>query len=397
MTPSIARPAGDRVAVWLLAVGVTFGYASLLYAFGAILQPVQEATGWSKPALAGAVTLALVLAAAVSPLAGRLVDRGFGAELLVGGAITGGLSLLAVSQARELWHWYLAWAFVGPAMTASLYEASFAFLTRRLGPLARPAIIRVTLVGGLASTLAFPLGAWIAAHGGWRWAYAGFAALELFGTAPAFWIAGRLLRRSDRLGGISARPNPGAVRRAMRRPAFWLIAIAFGMASLNHSLLSTYFIPVFTGLGAGAGLAVAAAATVGPFQVAGRFILMLTGSRAPVLGATWLAFGLLTASSALLWGAGTEIRLIFGFAVLQGVGIGIISILRPLLIAEVLGTENFGAVSGALAIVPLLATAAAPALGAGLLATGGAMLAAAATLAMGLAGLGLTLALRSRR
>jgi MFS family permease len=388
------RPASDAVAVWLLALGVTLGYASLIYVFGALLVPVQEATGWTKPQMALGPTLALLAAAALSPLNGRLVDRGFGVELMAGGAILGGLALLAVGQARGLAQWYLAWIAVGPAMTATLYETCFAFLTRRLGPLARPAIIRVTLLGGLASTLAFPLGAFIAHHGGWRWAFAGFAGLEIAVAAPAFWLGGRLLRRTERLGAPQPPVATGAARRALRTRGFWLLTAALALSTMNHSVLSTYFIPVFAGLGAGQALAVAAAATVGPFQVAGRLVLMLMGASAPVRGSTLLAFGGLALASGLLLAAGIAPLLIFAFAVIQGASIGILSILRPLIVAETLGTEGFGAISGAISIGPLLATAAAPALGAGLFASGGSALVAAVCLAMAGTGLALTLAVR---
>lgn len=389
------RPAPDMAAVWLMALGVTLGYASLLYVFGALLVPVQEATGWTKPQMAGGVTLAVVLAAVVAPFTGRLVDRGLGVELMVGGAVVGGIALLAIGQARTLWQWYAAWLLIGPAMAATLYETCFAYLTRRLGPEARPAIIRVTLLGGLASTLAFPLGAAMALHGGWRLAFAGFAALEILVAAPAFWLGGRILRRSERRGTTSAPSDGrGAVRRAMRKRGFWLLAVGLALGTMNHSVLSTYFIPVFTGLGAGAGLAVAAAATVGPFQVAGRFLLMLMGASVPVRGATLLSFAGLALSSALLLFAGLAPWLIFLFAVVQGASIGIMSILRPLIVAEVLGTEDFGAISGAIAAGPWLATAAAPALGAALFATGGPELLAGACAAMAAVGLGLTLAVR---
>ena len=56
----------------------------------------------------------------------------------------------------------------------------------------------------------------------------------------------------------------------------------------------------------------------------------------------------------------------------RGGGVGLLSILRPVLIAEILGRPGFGAISGAAAVAPILASAAAPSVGAGLLALGGA-------------------------
>jgi predicted MFS family arabinose efflux permease len=389
--------AGDAPAVWLLAVGQTIGFACMIYAFGALIVPVSAGTGWSKADLALGLTLALVIAAACAPLSGRLVDHGWGAELLAGGAILGGLSLMLVSRADTLAHWYIAWALVGPAMAASLYETCFSFLTRRLGQkAARPAIIRVTLIAGLASTIAFPLGAFVSAGWGWRTAYATFGALDLCLAAPLMFYAGRRLRRRERVGEVRRPDPPGMLRLAVRRPAFWLVTLAFSTVYLNLTMLVTYFIPLFTDLGASPAMAVAAASTVGPFQVIGRLGMMLMGSRAQALTVTRAALAAMVVASLFLLASGFDVRLIFAFAVLQGSGIGLTSILRPLLTAEQLGTEGFGAISGAMTIGPLLATAVAPLVGAWLLGFGGTSALMLGGLVAALVGFALTLVLRPR-
>ncbi|MCR8726345.1 MFS transporter [Frigidibacter sp. ROC022] len=396
LSGSDADQPGDALAVWLLAVGQTLGYASLYYSFGALLVAVGDETGWSKGQMALGLTLSLICAALSSPLTGRLVDRGRGVELLAGGAILGGLCLLTIAQARSLWQWYLAWIIVGPAMAASLYETCFAFLTRRLGSAARPAIIRVTLVAGLASTLAFPLGASLSSLAGWRWAFSAFAGLELLVAAPVMIYAGIRLRRRERAGAAPPPQSRDALRRALGQARFWLLALGFGLAWMNHSMLVTYFIPLFTGLGVSASLAVAAAATVGPFQVVGRITLMLLDARAPALLATRTGFAMQAAAALILLMAGAAPMLVFLFAVAQGSAIGILSILRPVLIAEVMGRDGFGAISGAIAMGPLLANAAAPVTGAFLLGLGGPVALVFGALAMAAVGLGLMLMVRSR-
>jgi hypothetical protein len=65
------------------------------------------------------------------------------------------------------------------------------------------------------------------------------------------------------------------------------------------------------------------------------------------------------------------------------------SILRPLLIADILGRQGFGAISGAAAVAPILASAAAPSVGAALLALGGPGLVYAVCLGLAVAGLAL--------
>ena len=374
-------------AVWALALGQTLTYATLYYGFAALLPYLEEATGWTKAQLAAGPTLAFLVTAVLTPLTGRLVDRGLGGEMLVilPAVGAGGLALLALAPTPMVW--VLLWAVIGLAQSGSLYETCFAFLTRRLGDGARAAITRITLVAGLASTLAFPLGSVLGGALGGRGALLAFAALGVVTVVPLNLWAVRVLRRLDRAGGARAAPQPGLLIRAMRQPAFWLIAAIFGAIWLNHAILITYALALFESQGAAPATAVLAASCIGPSQVIGRLALMLNESRVDNRMATRLALGAILLAAALLELAGAAPMLIFGFAMAQGAGAGLLSILRPVLQAEKLGREGFGVVSGAIAVSPILATAAGPSVGAALLGWGGAEAVIAACAALGGAGL----------
>jgi len=391
VTPEGSR---DNTAIWMLALGETIGWASLFYSYGALLVWIETDTGWHRASLAIGLTLALVVSGFTVGLAGRLVDRGLGAEMLTAGAGLGGLALLGLSQVQTLAQWYIVWAIIGLAMAASFYDMCFAFLTRRLGAGARVAIIRVTLVAGLASTLAFPLGAVLAERFGWRGAVMAFGLLQLFVTVPLFFFASRRLRRREAAPTATANVSVVPLRQIIRRPSFWLLAGAFGLAAMNHTLLVTYFIPLFTGFGIAKTTAVLAASVVGPFQVIGRLVLMVNGARITALFSTRLALVGLIVSSTTLMAAGMAPMLVFVFAAIQGASVGMMSILRPILIADIMGVAQFGAVSGAIATVPLFATALAPLVGALLLGFGGATALLVGSLGLGLIALGLASLLR---
>ncbi|MCW3782272.1 MFS transporter [Defluviimonas salinarum] len=386
----------ERLGVWLLAIGQTLGFASLVYVFGAILLALESGSGWSRAELSLGPTLALLTQALLAPYSGRLVDRGLGGLLLGGAAALGAACLIALSQVTHLGLWLGLWVVIGAAQAASLYETCFSFLTRRLGRDARPAIIRVTLVAGFASTLAFPIGAWSGAEFGWRGALVTFAILQVLITVPANVAGVALLRRGERRGAPLVETPKGAIRAALRRPEFWALAGLFGLMMGNHTMLFTFALPVLTDRGAAPGLAVLVASSVGPMQVAGRVALMLGGARIHAgAAARAIALVMCAASVALLVASG-EAWLLFLYAVCQGSSIGIASILRPLLTAEALGYENFGALSGALAIAPLTAGAAAPFLGALLIGAGGVTLLLSVTLLLALGAVALALWLRTR-
>lgn len=384
------------IAVWLLAVGQTLIYAGCYYSFPALLPDLVAATGWSKAELALGPTLAFLIMAGLTPFTGRLVDRGLGGEMLVWLPALAALGVAGLAFVGNLAAWLILWALIGVAQAGSLYETCFAFLTRRLGDGARAAITRVTLVAGFAGTLAFPLGHWWGAALGGQGALLAFAGLIAL-IVPVNAVAVRQLRRRERAGMVLPPSPPGVLQAALRKPAFWIIAAAFMALYLNHGILLTYVLVLFADRGAAPVLAATAAACIGPAQVAGRLVLLAAGARVSTGQATVASLGAVVLAGLLLWLAGAATWLIFAFALAQGAGIGLTSILRPVLIAEVLGRQGFGVISGAAAVAPILASAAAPAVGAGLLALGGPGLIYAVALGLAVAGLGLMALLLARR
>ncbi len=387
--PSVGASDDGSPAVWVLALGQTVVYAGSYYSFPALLPDLVTATGWTKGTLALGPTLAFLIMASLTIWTGRLVDRGLGGEMLIWGPVLAAIGVLGLAFAPTPGLWLVAWALIGVAQAGCVYETCFAFLTRRLGDAARAAITRVTLVAGFAGTLAFPLGHWVGDRFGGQGGMLVFAGVTALAVPCNIWAV-RSLRARARAGTEPAPTPPGVLQAALRRPAFWAIAVAFGLIWLNHGILLTYVLILFEDRGAASGMAAVAAACIGPAQVAGRLLLLMAGARVTTGQATLAALTGVVLASGLLWLAGAAPLLIFAFALAQGAGAGLMSILRPVLIAEVLGRTGFGAVSGAVAVAPILASAAAPSVGAALLALGGPQLVYAACL--GLAGLGLALA-----
>ena len=362
---------GADAAVWLLSVGQTLTYAGVYYAFPALLPDLRAATGWSVAQLALGPTVAFLIMAVLTPFTGRLVDRGFGGEMLAYAPILAAAGVAGLAYAPTPMAWLLAWAAIGIAQAGCLYETCFAFVTRRLGAGARGAITRVTLVAGLAGTLAFPLGDVLGRVMGGQQALLAFAALILFGAVPVNALAVRQLRRGQRLGLARPQAEPGALRDALRRPMFWAVSAMFGLIMLNHGILLTYVLVLFEDRGASAATATIAAACIGPAQVLGRLALLFGGTRIDNRQSTLWSFGAVVAAAVVLMAAGAAPGLVFAVAALQGAGAGLLSILRPVLVAEKLGHRGFGTISGAVAVAPILSAAAAPSVGAALLLMGG--------------------------
>ncbi|WP_168733050.1 MFS transporter [Aliigemmobacter aestuarii] len=389
-------PPGDGLSVWLLAFGQTLTYAGLYYGFAALLPALEADFGWTKAELAAGPTLAFLVTAVLTPFTGGLVDRGRAGEMLTLLPLLGGAAMAGMALAQTQAQWLALWALVGVAQAGAMYETCFAFLTRRLGQGARAAITRVTLVAGFAGTLAFPFGAALAAVVGGRGGLVGFAVLVALGVAPVnLWAVVRLRRRSP-AARRRADPEPGAMAAALRRPAFWGLAAVWGLIWLNHTILITYALELFTSRGAASGVAVVAASCIGPAQVSGRLLLMLNEARVGNARATMFALVSILVASVCLAAAGVALPLIFAFALCQGMGAGLLSILKPVLTADLLGRRGFGAVSGALAVAPILSSAAGPSVGAALLAAGGTAAVLSASFAMAVAGTAIAAVLLAR-
>ncbi|MFN0116125.1 MAG: hypothetical protein ACKVPY_15760 [Paracoccaceae bacterium] len=389
--------------VWLVALGQTTGYVAQTFSFAALIVALTDpatGAGLARTTLAAGPTLGLAVAALLAPFAGRQVDRGLGAALLVAGPVVSALGLALASQAAgNAALWLAAFAVVGLGQATTQFETCFALLTRRLGAGARPAILRVTLVAGFSTTLAFPLGEGLAQAFGWQGALLALAAGQGLVTLPLN-LAGtrRMGAEAGPAGGAAdgGKAGGGSVRAALATAAFWQLAGLIGLVWLNHAVLTTFALPVLMERGAAHDTAILVAALLGPAQVAGRVLLIFAGERL-TLRATllWVLGGFAAGAALLLAGKGVPAAW-FLYALVQGVAAGIVSILRPLVAAEVLGQRGFGAVWGVLSVAPLSAQAAAPVLGALILGAGGGRAVVAAALIMAVAALALGLRLAPR-
>src|SRR5690606_1201634 len=109
----------------------TVSWGVLYYAFSVLLVPMQEELGWARSTLVGGFTAAVVLSGLVAPLVGRLLDADVTRPLVTGGSILGVLAVLLWSRAEALAAYYAAWAAIGLAMAAVLYDPAFTVLAKR--------------------------------------------------------------------------------------------------------------------------------------------------------------------------------------------------------------------------------------------------------------------------
>ena len=388
MTSLLTPARRDEAAVWALAFGQTLGYACFFYIFAALVLVWQRELPWGNGVLALGPLLSIGVTAALSPQVGRWVDRGYALRLMGFGTALGAGALGVLALA---WHplvYLLAFMGLGVAAAMTLYEVCFALLIRRFGDVARGPITKVTLVAGLASTLAFPAGAALAQIFGWRVAVWVAAVVVICVMLPLQVLGAR------RLGGgrVRGAPKPvaGATWRViLARPGVLGLMALFALLNLDHWMLVSLMRPLLAEMGVADGRAVTAAALIGPAQVAGRIALMLAGARLETRSASVFTGLAMVAGPVFLLFAGAGLTLVFVFAVVQGAAMGILTILKPLLVAEVNGRADYAASAAAISLPAMLATAVAPLLGTWIMGAGGPVALIGSALVLALIALGL--------
>lgn len=350
----------DTAALGMLATAETIVWAGLFYLFPILLLRWESDLGWPRSDVALAFTLALAVSAIASPLFGRLIDLGLSRYTLPATAAAGGAALIALSQVETQTAFFLIWALIGFCTAGCLYEPCFAFLTRVKGIDARPAITAVTLIAGFASTICYPIADALAAADGWRSAILWFAGAILVLGVPLFFISTRMLEADAPEPPPKTSASKGAAKLARRSPVFWYLAAAFPLLALAHGMMISHIIPILGDRGATQTIAVWAASLIGPMQVVGRIAMITVGRGLSATNISLVSFLGIALSMLILLTASDGDWRIFIFVLLLGACNGVISIAKPLVTADLLGREGFGAISGALALPFIALMAAAP-------------------------------------
>lgn len=347
---------GPRRAAVTLGVTQTVAYAASLYLPAILARPMAADLGVSTSFVFGAFSGALVLNALLGQVIGRAVDRQGGRRLLALSNLifAAGLTGLALSPTPVTF--VAAWLVMGLGMALGLYDTAFAGLVGWFGTAARNPITGVTLIAGFASTVGWPLTAWLEAGLGWRGACGVWAAAHLALALPLHLTLPR--------GGGATHPDAArapAGQAAPRGPVLAqmaLMALAFAAMSTVSSAVSADLPPMLVALGAAPAAALAAAALVGPSQVAARLAEFAAMRRAHPLISARLAVALFPLGAALLLFGGPGFAPVF--VILYGCGNGLFTIARGSLPLAVFGASGYGARLGLISIPSRFLQAGAP-------------------------------------
>ena len=348
-------------AIMLLGFGQTLVWACLYYIFPALLLRWEVALGWSKLDLTLGITLAISVSAVFSPIAGRIIDRGSGDVLLFISSVIGGVGLILLSLIVTIWQFYLIWILIGISISGCLYEPCFAFVTKYRGERAKHDIITITLIAGFASTICFPLTHIISNIFNWQVAVVLFSFVVIFIAAPMLWIGATLIKRdTSQVQNPEELKTRGQGKLLIKNPMLYYLAICFAIFALVHGTSLNHLLSILSERGYPIKTAVLAASCIGPMQVIGRLVMLLSEKYLSTYRFSLVALLGMGTSMAVLFFSGTSVVKLFLFIMLFGATYGTISVLRPVIAKELLGIEDFGLKSGYLASAYLTGHAIAP-------------------------------------
>jgi predicted MFS family arabinose efflux permease len=345
-----------RRAVATVGISQTIGYAGSTYLPASLARPMAQAVGVSESTVFLTFSGALLLQAVFGPRLGRLVDARGGRGPLVAGSALFALGLTVLAAAQHPWQMVVGWAVMGLAMGAGLYDIAFAGLVGWFGADARRGITGVTLIAGFASTIGWPLTAWLEHQVGWRGACLFWAAANALVALP--------LHISLPRGGAKSKPASEAPVAAPVRDSpddRWrmvLMGVAFAILGGIGSAISAHLPPLLMATGASAAAAVAAAALVGPSQVAARIAEFVLVRRVHPLISGRVAVSLFPIGATLLILIGGAAAA--PFTILYGAGNGLFTIVRGTLPLALFGEAGYGRRLGLLNIPNRLTQAASP-------------------------------------
>lgn len=353
-------------AVWLSwAQLITWG--SVFYTFSLLMGPVERELGLSRAESSLAFSLALLADGLMAYPVGRWIDQGHERRVMAWGSAWVGACLLAHSFIDSLSGFYLVWIGLGLGMSATLYAPVFAVVTRRFPNDFRRAIIIMTFLGGLASTVFIPLSSWLIQALGWRQALWVLALFQWLICLPlhAWFLKGA----HQKLGSANAPALPHhdsseiknpAIGVHLKRAPFWLLAGFMLMTAVVSSALPAHMVSLLEEAHMSPAWVIAIPASIGVIQVLGRFLLFIFEKHLDVhaankwipclvpLGLVFLVAGGLAPWAALL------------FVIFYGLGNGLNTIVKGTAMAQYVSREHVGQLNGLLGLPLAMGRAVAP-------------------------------------
>lgn len=300
---------------------------------------MQHELGWSRADLSGAFSLAFLISGVLGIPIGGQVDRRGARALMTAGSLLAAACLALLSMVTARWQFYLLWAGgLGLAQALTFYPVTFTVVTNWFVHRRGSALALLTVLGGFASVIFYPLAGLLIAHFGWRSTLLVMAACQLLIAAPIHLLVvrGHPQTPAER-GGLTLRPALGHL-------AFWSLTAASGLALMGHAVILAHQVPYLIGRGYDPVFAAGVAGLLGIASLPARLVMNLLSNRFGPQSLLAISTALQAAGVLLLLAAGNAV-LLWAYIGVYGFAFGAVSPLRASVMADQFGRAAYGAIT----------------------------------------------------
>ena len=331
-------------------------WSSTFYLPAVLANLIAKDTGWSLTLVIAGLSWGFIVTGICSPKVGRFIEQFGGRKALSISSIFFAIGLLCLGLSSHLLVYYFAWAMLGIGMAFGLYDAAFSTLGRLLGQDAKTAIVGVTLLGGLASTIGWALIVFFEGLYGWRITCFILALFHLLLGLPLHYF---LLPREEQSTEAYAKElNSQTNLHKEGNRLFMLVAVILTVQSFVVATVSVHLLSMLKTIGFSVSTALAIGMMIGPAQIIARLLEFslfknLHPSWSSRVGVLISFFGII-----FLFTDGYVLALLG--AALYGAGNGILTIIRGTLPLALFGQEGYATRMGLLGRPIMIALAFGP-------------------------------------
>jgi MFS family permease len=329
--------------------------ALVVAGFGVFFTPISSQFGWTHTETSGAFSFSMIMSGVLGIVAGRLSDKFNPRLLILICGILEGLACVLLSFMSSLWQLYFYYGILigaGMANIPPMIALVTKYYTRRRG-----VMTGITLAGaGVGGIAAPPLGLYFISTYGWQTAYMimGGIILAVVALSGFFLYYSKTGSRPLEDGvpsgaSAAARVKEINLKQSMRTGSFWLLGIIIFCFSFNAQALTVHLVPGADDLAISAGTAAGLLSMISLTNMLSSFSMGIVADRigsffSIVISQICMLVGLLL----LLFVR--EVWALYLFAIMFGIGWGVMNLSRSTIIVDLFGLVSYGVISGVISL-----------------------------------------------
>ena len=349
------------VAAGLIISLISFG---IRYSFGVFFKSIESEFDLTRAVTSGIFSVYMMLAAVFAVLGGWALDKYGPRRLILFIGIFTGLSLILTSQASAFWHLFISYSLLLALGTGAIFPAVNSTVSRWFYKRRGFALGIASSGGGVGTIVVAPFATYLIFSFDWRTA---LIILGIIAWLIIFPMAILFKKDPGDMGLLPDGEKSKAIKiklqndenisqgtslsllEASRTSTFWFLGIIWLLLSVNVHLMLTHTVPNAIDLGispidAAGILSLMAVGAISGRIVTGR-VSDSIGRKVPIITCALLQVGV---PIWLIWIR--DLWMFYLFAVVFGLSWGGIGSLVIVLIGDVFGVRNIGAIMGTMSV-----------------------------------------------